>query len=72
MTWVLKHKVYVAVAGIIVYLLWSNRKAVAASVAGPEMKRGRVDSGSTFGYFDVNPDSATFGEKIFGTYGWED
>lgn len=70
MTWLLKHKIAAGVAAVVVWLLWSNRKAVAATL--PEAIRGRIDSGNKWGYFDVNPDSPTFGEPIYGTYGWED
>jgi hypothetical protein len=71
MTWILKHKLAAGIAAAVVLLLWSNRKAVAAAT-GPAPIRGRVDSGNAFGYFDTNPDSSTFGERIYGTYGWED
>lgn len=71
MTWLIKHKIAAIAAALVVYFLWANRKAVAA-VTAPEPIRGRVDSGNAFGYFDVNPDSDTFGKPIYGTYGWED
>lgn len=73
MSWIIKHKAIALIAVGIALYIWSMRKAVGATPSeGIDIKRGRIDSGNSFGYFDVNPDSPTFGERVFGTYGEED
>lgn len=69
MTWLLKHKALV-VGGAVLWFIWRESKKTSAPQS--QIVRGRIDSGNNYGYFDTNVLSPTFGEPVYGTYGWED
>jgi len=58
MTWILKHKIAIAI-GVLVFLMYRKAKAGTAPAVA-----GTVSSGSAFGTFDTNVLSPTFGEPM--------
>ncbi len=68
MTWLVKHKVYLAVAAIAAYFLFRKGKDGKPAI---QPVWDVITSGKKWGTFDVNPDSTTYGEPVFGTYGNE-
>ncbi len=64
MTWIVKHKIAVIIAGVIVFMLWKAKASQAAGIKTPPAVAGTVISGHQFGDYDLNILSPTFGEPI--------